>query len=207
MAAQKPDVITDDGAVFILRAGTKLYVKTAVICAMTGKSNQWIGQLVSQGALHKHRTRHGALFDATEAMHAYCERLEARAAPAVSDDAAAQEAAKNAAETQLKVAKATIAQLEAQELQGKMHRSEDVSALTADLIYTIRGGLMALPGRVATDVAAAETAAEAAEIIRQEVFKVMSELAGYRYDPEKYAERVRRRQDWEPDGECAVDDG
>ena len=58
------------------------------------------------------------------------------------------------------------AKAEADELQGKMHRSEDVAAMTTDLIYAIRGAMMALPGRLAVDVASANSPAEAAEIIR-----------------------------------------
>lgn len=108
-----------------------------------------------------------------------------------------QERKKQDAEVGIKQAKAIIAALEAKELQGKMHRSEDVAAMTEDLIYAIRGMLVALPGRLAVDVAAAETPAEAAEIIRKEVFQVMQELSRYRYDPKKYEERVRERRDWE----------
>lgn len=77
-----------------------------------------------------------------------------------------------------------------------MHRAEDVAALTEDLVYTIRGALNALPGRLAVDVAAVSTPAEASEVIRKEVSKVMRELAGYHYDPKKYEERVRERRDW-----------
>lgn len=66
MAAKKQDVVVEDGAVYVLRAGTPVYVKTADICSMTGKSNQWIGQLVAQGTLHKRSTLHGSLFDVTE---------------------------------------------------------------------------------------------------------------------------------------------
>ena len=89
-----------------------------------------------------------------------------------------------------------IAKLEAEELKGTMHRAEDVAALTEDLVYTIRGALNALPGRLAVDVAAVSTPAEASEVIRKEVSKVMRELAGYHYDPKKYEERVRERRDW-----------
>ena len=78
-----------------------------------------------------------------------------------------------------------------------MHRSEDVAAMTEDLIYAIRGALLALPGRLAVDVANINTAAEASELIRAEVFKVMKELSQYKYDPQKYEERVRERRDWE----------
>ena len=77
--------------------------------------------------------------------------------------------------------------MEADELQGKMHRAEDV-AMTEDLVFTIRSSLNAMPGRLAVDVAAVSSPAEAAEVIRREVHKVMRELAGYHYDPEKYEE-------------------
>lgn len=100
---------------------------------------------------------------------------------------------KRDADAKLKTAKASIAMVQAKELLGKMHRSEDVMEITQDLVYTIRGALLALPGRVAVDAAAAQTAAEASEIIRKEVFKVMEELSGYQYNAAKYEERVRER--------------
>lgn len=113
--------------------------------------------------------------------------------------------ARRVSETTIKTSKATIAKLEADELKGKMHRSEDVAAMTEDLIYTIRGALIALPGRLAMDAAAAKTAPEAAEVIRKEVHTIMRELAAYRYDPQKYQERVRNRMSWETSGDD--DDG
>lgn len=206
MAAKKQDVVVEDGAVYVLRAGTPIYVKTADVCSMIGKSNQWVGQLVAQGTLHKRTTPHGALFDITEAMRAYCSMLEARAGPEKSEREVKQEEAKNAAEVTMKVARAQIAKAEADELQGKMHRSEDVAAMTTDLIYAIRGAMMALPGRLAVDVAAAQSPAEAAEIIRREVNKAMRELSSYRYDPKKYEERVRQRRAWETESGRDADD-
>lgn len=89
-----------------------------------------------------------------------------------------------------------------------MHRSEDVAALTEDLLYTIRDALLSLPGRLAVDVARTGTAAEAAEVIKREVYLIMKDLSDYEYDPEKYAERVRERMDWqaEHDGGDGEDD-
>ena len=87
-----------------------------------------------------------------------------------------------------------------------MHRSEDVAAMTEDLIYTIRGSLMALPGRLAADVVNVRTAAEAAVVIRTEVYKLMDELSQHRYDPQKYEERVRNRMKWESGREVDGDD-
>ena len=204
MAAKKQDVVVEDGAVYVLRAGTPVYVKTADICSMTGKSNQWIGQLVAQGTLHKRSTPHGSLFDITEAVRAYCSMLEARAGPAKTEEEIKQEIKQEKAKA---AADVTIAKAEADELQGKMHRSEDVAAMTTDLIYAIRGAMMALPGRLAVNVASANSPAEAAEIIRREVNKAMRELSNYRYDPKKYEERVRERRAWEADSGRDADDG
>lgn len=100
------------------------------------------------------------------------------------------------AEADWKQNKAKMAELQLKELEGQMHRSEDVEAVMTDLVYTIRSMLMALPGRLAVDTASAATAAEASEIIRAEVYKVLEELAGYKYDPEEYARRVRDREGW-----------
>lgn len=72
-----------------------------------------------------------------------------------------------------------------------------------DLVYVIRGMLMALPGRLAVDTAGAASAAETSEIIRVEVYKVLEELAAYKYDPEVYVQRVREREGW---GDFATDE-
>lgn len=166
-------------------------VSVAELSVVLGKTPDRIYQLVRDGTLQTTRRGHLLLADS---VHRYIRFL--------SKDAVAEEDVKldrmrRQSEVTMKASKAQIAKLEMQELQGKMHRSEDVAALTEDLIYTVRGTLMALPGRLAVDVAAASTAAEAAEIIRKEVHKAMRELSAYQYDPKKYEERVRERRDWE----------
>lgn len=188
----KPKAIAEikDGAVYILQPGTPVYVKTADVCAMTGKSNQWIGQLTSQGTLNKTQTAHGSLYDLTDTVRAYCKTIESRNDKNKVDEV---EFEKREAEAKLKKSKATIAALDALERTGKMHRSEDVAAMTADLIYTIRGALLALPGRLAVDMVGVTDAAEASDLIRREVFQIMEELSRYKYDSEKYKERVRER--------------
>lgn len=99
-------------------------------------------------------------------------------------------------EVRLKKAKADMEEMRARELSGTMHRSDDVRAITEDMIYSIRSGLNAFPGRVSVDVHACETAAEVSALLTKEIHKLLRELAGYRYDPEKYAERVREREKW-----------
>ena len=183
------------------------YCKTEDLANLFGLTGQWINQLTRDGVIKRRDTPAGKRYNVVESVRAYTQYLRDKAASradkGIPED---KELEKFDAEVRIKRAKAQIAELEAQEVQGIMHRSEDVAAMTEDLIYTIRGSLMALPGRLAVDVVSAQTAAEAADIIRAEVFKVMQELSQYRYDPQKYEERVRDRMKWESDSEVDSDD-
>ena len=192
--SNKETAIIDGDKVYILQPGTKVYFKTADICSMVGKSNQWIGQLTNQGTIKKVKTKHGSMYEVADTVYRYCENISKKE---IDEDDAKIEKTKRMAEAQIKASKATMAKLEADELRGKMHRSEDVEAITQDMVYAIRGALIALPGRLAVDTANAKTAAETAEIIRKEVHTVMNELANYQYDPSKYEERVRNRKEWD----------
>lgn len=110
-----------------------------------------------------------------------------------SEEDQESEKAKRRAEAQIKVAKAAIAKMEADELKGKMHRSSDVRDFTEDLIMFVRDALFSLPSRLAKDIETADSAMEIYDILRKEVSRVACELRSYKYDPKKYDERVRRR--------------
>ena len=183
------------------------YCKTDDLANLFGLTGQWINQLTRDGVIKRRDTPNGKRYNVVESVRAYTQYLRDKAASradrGIPED---KELEKFDAEVRIKTAKAKIAELEAQEVQGIMHRSEDVAAMTEDLIYTVRGSLMALPGRLAVDVTSAQTAAESADIIRAEVFKVMQELSQYRYDPQKYEERVRDRMKWETEREADSDD-
>ncbi|MBQ7391210.1 MAG: hypothetical protein IJV73_00850 [Clostridia bacterium] len=199
MAKTKEPAIMEGGNAYILQAGTPIFVKTADICSMIGKSNQWVGQLTSQGTLNKSMTPHGSLYNLTDNIRSYCDMLEERAsANPVDEEEDKIEKAKRMADARIKASKAVIADLQAKEMQGKMHRSEDVSAMTEDLIYAIRGALIALPGRLSVEVAAISDPAEVSAVIQREVYKIMEDLSTYQYDPKKYEERVRARMNMEP---------
>lgn len=177
------------------------YCTTAVLANLFDITAQWVGELTKNGILRKHDTEVGPRYNVVEATRAYVKYLREKAAGRSDkdDDVVEKETQKLAAEVRIKEAKAKYTELELQELQGQMHRSEDVEAMTSDLIYTIRGSLLALPGRLAVDVTAVRTPAEAAEVIRKEIALLMQELSQYQYDPKKYEERVRKRLDWDTD--------
>lgn len=156
-----------------------------------------VQQLAKEGVLPAASQR-PYKFDLLPTVKVYIRYLRDRAngKEAKTADTVKAEADKLRAEADLKQSKAKIAELQLKELEGKMHRSEDVEAMTNDLVYTARSMIMALPGRLAMDVVQAGSANEASALIRAECYKILNELAGYQYDPEAYRRRVRDREGW-----------
>lgn len=99
-------------------------------------------------------------------------------------------------EARIKQAKAEMEELKLKELRGELHAAEDVKAIVTDHALYIRSLLLAMPGKLAVDVANINTAAEAADRIKKEVYRVLTAAANYKYDPEEYAKRVRDREGW-----------
>ena len=164
-------------------------IGTSEAASISGLTIRRIQQLIQDGTIptiEKGKITLGDLY----------ESLIRQSKKELSDEDRKIEQAKRKAEATLKASKAQMAKLEADELAGKMHRKEDVENIMADMVYTIRDALMALPGRLAVDAANASSAAEASDVIRKEVHKIMNELADYEYDPEKFEERVWERMEW-----------
>lgn len=103
---------------------------------------------------------------------------------------------KEEADIRYKVAKAQKIELELKELKGQLHASEDVDRITDDLILNIRAAILALPGKLAVDVAECETPAEASAVIKRSCNDVLNELSKYKYDPKRYKQLVRMREKW-----------
>lgn len=170
---------------------------TDIIAKLFDLDVRRVQQLAKEGILPAASQR-PYKFDLLPTVKAYIRYLRDRAngKEAKTADTVKAEADKLRAEADLKQSKAKIAELQLKELEGKMHRSEDVEALTNDLVYTARSMIMALPGRLAMDVVQAGSANEASALIRTECYKILDELADYQYDPEAYRRRVRDREGW-----------
>lgn len=166
----------------------KTEVSTREIAIILGVTARWVQQLTQDGIFSTIGDRRRYLL--AETIQAY---VEYRSAKEPTDT----ELEKLEAELSIKKANAIIKVLEAKELQGKMHRSEDVADMTEDLVFTIKGMLLSLPGRLAVDVVHVKDSAGAANLIRKEVYAIMEELSNYKYDSRKYEERVRERRNWE----------
>ena len=160
-------------------------VDSKTIAALFDMTPRRVQQLTKEGVIAAVKEGNANRYDLLPTIQRYIRYLTAKA-----------EGRRLEAEADLKRSKADIAALQLSELEGTMHRSEDVEAVMTDLVYNIRSMLVALPGRLAVDVTGAATPAEASEIIRAEVYKILTELAGYKYAPEVYARRVRDREGW-----------
>ena len=177
-------------------------VDSKTIAALFGVTTRRVQQLAAEGIITPVKQGNANRYDLLTTIQKYIKYLSDKAYDREAKQRDSDtDGRKLAAEADLKRTKADIAALQLNELEGKMHRSEDVEAVMTDLVYTIRSMLMALPGRLAVDVVTAKTAAEASEVIRAEVYKVLEELAGYKYDPEEYARRVRAREGWSTDSD------
>jgi len=175
---------------------------TAVVASLFNLSERRVQQLAKEGVIEGRKVDGVYQFDLLPTVRKYITYLSDKANGRDQKNRKTEEE-KLAAEADLKRAKADMAELQLKELRGQMHRSEDVEAITTDLVYTIRSMIIALPGRLAVDVAAVDTAPEASEIIRRECYQVLEQLSNYKYDPEEYAKRVREREGWKE----ATDDG
>ena len=157
---------------------TKL-VDSKTIAAIFGVDPRRVQQLAKEGIITATKDGHANRYDLLPTIQKYIRYLSDKAngrEPSKKDSEI--EARRLEAEADLKRSKADMAALQLKELEGTMHRSEDVEAVMTDLVV------------------AAQTAAEASEIIRAEVYKILEELAAYKYDPEEYARRVRDREGW-----------
>ena len=168
---------------------------TQVIAKIFGVSTRRVEQLKTEGVIKGQGKP--TKYDLLPTIQVYIRYLSDKANGREKKETTAElEEAKLRAEVDIKEAKAKAAQMELKELQGKMHRAEDVEAITTDHVLFLRSMLMAMPGKLAVDLAGTHTAPEQADRVKREVYYLLERLAEYRYDPEEYRARVRERQGW-----------
>ena len=128
---------------------TKL-VDSKTIAALFELTPRRIQQLTKEGIITATKEGNANRYDLLPTIQKYIRYLTAKAngrEPSKKD--AEIEGRRLEAEADLKRSKADIAALQLKELEGTMHRSEDVEAVMTDLVYSIRSMLVALPGRLA----------------------------------------------------------
>ncbi len=178
---------------------------TQVIAKIFGVSTRRVEQLKAEGVI-KGQGR-PTKYDLLPTIQAYIRYLSDKANGRAKKETTAElEESKLRAEVDIKEAKAAAARLELAELQGTMHRAEDVESITADHVLAIRSMLMAMPGKLAVDLSNLHTAPEMAERVKRECYFILEQLADYEYDPNEYRQRVMERQGWEHQDDDSTDE-
>jgi phage terminase Nu1 subunit (DNA packaging protein) len=178
---------------------------TKVIAKIFGVSTRRVEQLKTEGIIKGQGKP--TKYDLLPTIQAYIKYLSDKANGREKREADAQlETDKLSAEKRIKTAKAEMAELELKEMRGELHKASDVEAITTGHVLYLRSMLMALPGKLAVDVAALDSAPECADRIKREVYFVLESLSNYRYDPDEYKKRVRERQGWDEQRGDEADD-
>lgn len=169
---------------------------TQIIAKIFGVSTRRVEQLKTEGVIKGQGKP--TKYDLLPTIQAYIKYLSDKANGREKKETVAKlEEDKLRAEAEIKQAKAKQAQMELKELQGRLHRAEDVEAIFTDHVLFLRSMLMALPGKLAVDLAGDHTAAEQAETVKKEVYFILNALADHQYDPEEYKQRVMDRKGWD----------
>lgn len=187
-------------------AGAKNYQKADVIARLFGKTVRRIQQLTQDGILPTEQTPDGRRYDLLPTITRYIKYLEARAEKQQPQSMTQKLEAKLDAEIKYKKAKADKAKLELDELKGKMHRASDIETLTNELVFSVRSMLLALPGRIAIDLAAINNPTEVSQYMARHVEALLDELAQHEYDPDVYRQLAREREGWQTDDDDADED-
>ena len=173
----------------------EVWVPTRKLASWLDLTDNRIRQLEDEGYLTSKTESGKKKFELKESVRIYIEYLKRHKENPMLE-AMDDEARKLKAEADLKEAKAAIEQMKKAELEATMHRSDDVEAITTDLVMAVRAELLALPGMLAVDVASAQSASEAAGFIKKAVNEILNSLKDYSYNPEEYKKMVREREKW-----------
>ena len=165
-------------------------VNTTTLASVLGLTVRRVQQLIQDGTLQTESKGRILLIENVQRYISYASNGR------ISEEEQKLEIAKKAADVKIKKARADILRLEAEELKGNFHRSEDVETITTDLVMSIRAMLTALPGRLAVEVAQHTSAEECSIIIKEQVNGLLNALSEYEYNPKKYEEKVRQRRAW-----------
>jgi len=174
----------------------KNYQKADVIAKLFGKTTRRIQQLTQDGVLPTEETPSGRRYDLIPTIKNYIKYLEDRLEKQRPKSMEDKLEKKLDAEIKYKKAKADKAKLELAEANAIMYRAEDIEKLTNELVFSIKGMLLALPGRVAMDLANIDNAPEVSKYMAQHVNGLLTELANHEYSPERYKQLIREREGW-----------
>jgi len=178
-------------------------VTSSIVAKTLGIGQKTVNRLADKGVFsYKRDSRGYRIFDLATVQAEY----EAYSDPSLVDDEDTDWNVERAkADTRIKRAKADMLELEREEMMGRYHRAEYVADAMDELIFATRSKLLALPGKLAPVVAPMTDQAEVSAAIKREIVAALDELAGYKYQPGYYRDRLREEMRKEPIGDDGGD--
>lgn len=171
---------------------TSRLIPTNVLAEMLDLTGERIRQLVKKGIIQNYKKIKGDYFFNGNSVREYVVHLRryAEEQGKKANDPLYEKKLK--AEVKYKNAKARKAELETAELEGKMHRSEDVEVIYSLLVLSARNMLEALPARTAALVVGKKTTAEVQLILEEEAKKSLLELSAMDYSKPEFEAEINR---------------
>lgn len=174
-----------------ITANTEVSVKE--LATILGISTRRVHQLRQKGLFT--RTGKGC-FNLCEAVHAY---VKHNAEIAATDETLTEKRAADIALKKKRAAKTDVdaeskrldnelKQLKLDEMRNALCPHEVFEFVFNDFCLDVKNQLLAMPGRLAVDVHAAQSPAECAAIIKKEVNGTLKDLSKYQFDKERVTE-------------------
>ena len=191
--------IKTGGVKMASKEGLPDYLTTTELAKLLGLTARRIQQLVQDGIIKKddEKGNRQRKYKANEVIKEYMLYLQdkyEKESENKDDDLIELKKRKLKSEIKQKEATAKISEMKLNEFRSRMHSASDVEDFTNDLVFSVRNALMALPSRMAVDVAKENDPNVVRELLKSEVNSILTELSNYQYNPEKYTDRVRERE-------------
>lgn len=157
----------------------------AELAEWLGVSTRRIKQLRADGALVTDDSLSPPRYLLIESLAQYALYLK-------RDDALQEAKRRNLRATaDYKERKAELMLLELRKRKGELHEARHVEAIFIDNILSMKAEFLALPNRVAPELALCKSASECYAVLRKEICETLHRLANRKYDPEEFAKMVR----------------
>ena len=170
-------------------------VSVKELAMILGLSVRRVHQLRENGLITK--TGKGC-FNLVDAVHAYIEH-SAKKKAAATDETVTE---KRTADIELKKKRATktdvdaeskrldneLKRLRLQEMRNQLCPYKAFEFIFSEHCIAVKQRMMAMPGRLAVDVHAAQSPAECAEIIKKQIHETLNELSEYKFDEKRLTE-------------------
>lgn len=165
------------------------YVRKEWLAEHFKVSQRQIQRWRSDGALVTENTKWGQRYHLLKSLSALCKYHMAR------QDAQGEKQRAVTADADYKERKAELLKIELRKRKGEVHEARHVMELMNGMILETKAALLAIPSRIAHDLAACHGENEIAACLRVALCDVMADLASSQYDPDKFRQLVEEDGD------------